>query len=157
METEQTQVRPNETALRQQAEEDTRAHGQKSGRGLDDDFENPQCGQPGHLCTDRRGRYVPSWMQLFIYEMEGKLKKGQRQYCSIGTKNKKSGQCGVKEWMPPVAMWVDVPAWVVSQLENAVESITTTDTEEAMRLGLEEAPVVVEEKPRFHLKTLPSA
>lgn len=115
-----------------------------AGRPLPEGFENPPCGDYGHRCVDRDGRYQPDWTQLFIEKIVDHQNDPQPLSC-------------LPKYLVPLETWVDVPPSVMKSLESAVQ----THHEHVAKPGDIILGVKTEHKEikrsRFHWKEIRSA
>lgn len=114
------------------------------GRPLPAGFENPPCGDPGHVCTDPAGNYQPDWVQLLLEKVHDRQQNPQP--FNLGSR-----------YLVPLDTWVDAPPVIIESLLSAVEERHELNaTEGQILLGVRPEHKVVKRK-RFHWQSMPSA
>jgi len=78
------------------------------GKPIPDVFQNPPCGEDGHLCVDLGGNYQPDWYQLMIEKMYEHQEDPQP--FPLGTL-----------YSVNLDAWTDVPPEIIESLKSAVE------------------------------------
>lgn len=108
----------NEMQQSQQQEAAPQKKGPEPGKKLMAGYAKAQkpCGEEGHYCLDPQGKYKPDWVQLYI-------NRDQLTPASLPFVNGKTKE----NFLLPTGLWVDCPAWVVTNLQNCIETITEDD------------------------------
>ncbi len=121
----------------------------KANKPLPEEFENPPCGTPGHLCTDPSGKYRPDWCQVKIFEQYDHQADPQK-FPLMGT-----------TYAVSLDKWTDVPPGIVEALRSAVEThhkkyADAPELKPGQEILGQRAVHVTKERPRFHFDALPS-
>lgn len=127
------------------ADEAMRHEGVVPGKPLPEDFDNPPLGDRGHLCLDPQGNYRPRWSCIKIHKMDENAPSYQF-FNMNGMKRK------VK-----LGIWVDVPPFIVTLLDDCEEEVISMDIEKSNPLIHDHVPMVVDKHPRFSFSCNPSA